>query len=122
MGDQQDSYSGSGQDDFEAYMISEYNRMYLPELRELARRDGYSVPDRLSKEELIEVLLGVAKPPPNPIVEHKKAFMSFLRENKTFLRKALTCDGNCMNHPTELFLLCLRRSGQAKSHFASLTK
>ena len=103
---------------FDEYMRQQYVNMALPELHELARRDGKSMPDSSSRWDIIDVLLGLMEPVPNSINKNKEMFMHYVQENISFLSEALPCDGNCMAHPTELFLFCLVRSKQAKNHFA----
>jgi len=102
---------------FDQLMRQQYARLNLPELRELARLDGKMVPTWASRWEIIDVLLGNVDPPKSQINSFKETFMHYLEENKSFLDTSLLCDGNCKNHPTELFLLCLSRSGQARNHF-----
>jgi hypothetical protein len=106
--------------EFEEFMRQQYAEMNLPELRELARRDGKLMPDSASRWEVIDVLLGHFDPLTDPLTKHKEVFMHYIRENISFLSEALPCDGNCMAHPTELFLFCLVRSKQAKNHFTEI--
>ena len=97
-------------DEFEKYLRSEYDGMNHPELLELARKDGKSVSDSAGREEVIDILLGKIDAGENPITKHKELFMHYLGENRSFVEEALPCDGNCLEHPTEVFLLCFSQS------------
>jgi len=106
--------------EFEEMMRAGYEGMLDAELRTCAIAEGARVPDWYPTDDIIDVLVGRRDPEPDTFAEHRARFKAWLRENWSFTKEALDCDGNCDNHPTELFILCLVRSGQADEYFEGL--
>ena len=108
--------------DLDQLLLEEYLKLDLPEIRALARGQGFMIPDSYMSKDIAKVLLGHTKPEEDPLSIHREAFMSWLAENWEYVADALGCDGDCRKHPTELFLFCLQRSGRAETHFSTASK